>query len=114
MTVEVPTTIPGVDDRVRLAQQQWDDGFRGLTAGTAADIDPRVLEQMEAVTVELRRRIGGSFTLTELTEAYDASESWAHHAVAERASGSGWVRTVSAATDAAFHLYARGARDFRP
>ena len=114
MMLGTATTIPGVDDRVALARQQWDDAFRGLAAGTPSDIEPRVLDQMDAVTVELRRRIGGSFTLTELAEAYAGSESWAHNAVAERASGAGWARTASAATDAAFHLYARGARDYRP
>ena len=114
MTVGNTSTIPGVEDRVRLVRQQWDNAYRGLRTSAPFDIEPPVLEQMEAVTVELRRRIGGSFTLTELAEAYAGSESWAHNAVAERASGVGWARTASAATDAAFHLYARGARDYRP
>ena len=108
------STIPGVDDRVTLARQQWEDAFRGLTPGNPPNIEARVLEQMEAVTDELRRRIGGSFTLFELAEAYAESDAWTYNAVAVRASASGWVRTASAATDAAFHLYARGARDYRP
>jgi len=103
-----------VDDRVMLAAQQWRDAHRSLTSDARRDIEPHVLDQMDAVTVELRRRIGGAFTLEELADIYGDSESWARHAIAERNSAPGWVRTASLATDAAFHLYARGARDYRP
>ena len=108
------SSIFGVDDRVILARQQWEDAFRGLRSRRPPDIEPRILEQMEAVTVELRRRIGGTFTLRELADVYAESESWTHNAVAERATSAGWVTTASTASDAAFHLYARGARDYRP
>jgi hypothetical protein len=69
---------------------------------------------METVTAELRRRVGASFTLTELAAAYDDSERWTLTAISERCYRPGWVRTASSAVDAAFHLYARGARDYRP
>lgn len=103
-----------MSDRVRLARQQWDQAFRGASTGAHGPIDPRVREQMEVVTEELRRRIGGSFTLAELASVYDTSDRWTLEAIAERSSGGGSVRTASVATDAAFHVYARGARDYVP
>jgi hypothetical protein len=98
---------------LELARQQWADSYGDLVR-EASGIDPRVREQMEAVTAELRRRIGGSFTLTELAAAYDGSERWTLPAIEERCHRPGWVRTASSAADAAFHLYARGARDYQP
>jgi hypothetical protein len=110
----VISTIPGVEDRVTLARQEWSDAYRNLRGDAGRDIEPRVIDQMDAVTVELRRRIGGAFTLEELADVYGGSDSWARHAIAERDSRPSWVRTAALATDAAFHLYARGARDYRP
>ena len=77
-------------------------------------IDERVREQIEAVTIELRRRIGGAFTLTDLATVYDTSERWTLTAISEQCPRPGWIRSASTATDAAFHLFARGARDYRP
>jgi hypothetical protein len=103
-----------VDERVVVARQQWNDAFREIAPGRPPAVDEHVVEQIEVVTEELRRRIGGSFTLAELADVYDGAERWALHAIASRSSGQTWVRTASTATDAAFHLYARGARDFQP
>jgi hypothetical protein len=66
------------------------------------------------VTVELRRRVGGTFTLAELAEAYAGAERWVLQAVEERAPSKGWARTASLAADAAFHAYSRGAQDYEP
>ena len=74
----------------------------------------RLYTQLDAVTAELRRRIGVTFTLGELAEAYAGSERWASEAVAEHAPVPGWTRTLALVGDAAFHLYARGAVDYSP
>lgn len=103
-----------MSDRVSVVRQQWDEAFRDVSSGPHGGIDPGLVEQMEAVTEALRRRIGGLFTLGELAAAYDGSDRWALAAIAERSTGQSWVRTASMATDAAFHLYARGARDYVP
>ena len=66
------------------------------------------------MTEELRRRVGGTYTLAQLAQAYAASEKWAREAVEERAGSPGWVRTLALVSDAAFHVYARGAVDYRP
>jgi hypothetical protein len=98
---------------LEVVRQQWAESYESVVQAHAG-IDPRVREQMETVTAELRRRIGASFTLTELATAYDDSERWTLTAISERSHRPGWVRTASRAADAAFHLYARGARDYRP
>jgi hypothetical protein len=103
-----------MESLVELARQQWEESYRRLAGTPAADIDTRVLEQIEAVTQELRRRIGSTFTLTDLAVCYDGSEQWTHTAISERFPRPGWARSASAASDAAFHLFARGARDYRP
>jgi hypothetical protein len=96
-----------------LARQQWAESYERLLKAPSG-VDPRVSEQMETVTAELRRRVGGSFTLTELAATYEDSERWTMAVISERCYRPGWIRTASSAADAAFHLYARGARDYRP
>jgi hypothetical protein len=98
---------------VEVARQQWHEGYRRLEA-VEPDAHARLLEQVAALIEELQRRIGSTFTLAELARVYDESERWTREAVAERAASPGWARGLSTATDAAFHLYARGARDYAP
>jgi hypothetical protein len=96
-----------------LARQQWQEGYRMVEAQTA---DPqthgRLLDQIEVVTAELRRRLSPPFTLAELVDVYGSSERWVMDAVAERDGRPGWARSAAIAADAAFHLYARAARDY--
>ena len=66
------------------------------------------------MTAELRARIGQTFTLEELVAAYADVERWGRDAVEERAPYDGWPRDLALVEDAAFHLYARGALDFKP
>lgn len=101
--------------KVEIARQQWERSYRELAQAPGRDgIDGRVLEQIEMVEGELRRRLGGPFTLAELAEVYDGSGRWTFEVIAERCGRPGWPRSASTAADAAFHLYARGARDYRP
>jgi hypothetical protein len=100
---------------VDLARQQWEEGYRRVEAQSAdVNLYGRLLDQIEGVTLELRRRLGGPFTLAELADLYAGSERWAIDAVGERDGGAGWARSAATAADAAFHLYARGARDYQP
>jgi hypothetical protein len=101
-----------MEARVDAVRQQWADAYRGLTRDPGMTTGVR--EQVEAVTLELQRRVGAGFTLGELAEEYDRSERWALTAISEHSRRPGWIRTASSAADAAFHLYARGARDYRP
>jgi hypothetical protein len=100
---------------VESARRDWEDGFRRLQEESG---DPQRADalhaQVVAITGELRRRVGSTYTTAELAGAYRGSERWARDAVAEAAEAPGWERTLSVATDAAFHAYARGAVDYEP
>jgi hypothetical protein len=100
---------------VESARREWADGHRRLLeeARDASQRD-RLFEQVEAVGAELRRRVGGTFTLAQLAEVYADADRWARAAVAEEAAAPDWPRLLSVVQDAAFHLYARGAVDYKP
>jgi hypothetical protein len=100
---------------LEAARQQWAEGNRRLESQASdPDIYERLLEQLEAATEELRKRVGETFTLTQLADAYGGSDSWMREAVEERAATPGWTRQLAVVQDAAFHLYARGATDYSP
>jgi hypothetical protein len=97
------------------ARSDWEQGYaRLLDEARDPARGEQLHTQLEVVTNELRRRVGGTFTLRELAEAYVYSDSWAREAVADHAPFPGWPRTLSVVGDAAFHLYARGAVDYTP
>jgi hypothetical protein len=96
-------------------RREWEQGHRRLQR--EARETPRgeqILHELEAVTAELRRRVGQTFTLAELADAYMTAEDWSREAVADSEPASGWPRRLSTVTDAAFHLYSRGAVDYEP
>jgi glutathione S-transferase len=104
-----------VSSAVEHARQEWEEGHRRLEAEardrTRADA---LYAQLEAVLAELRRRVGETFTIEELARVYSTADDWSREAVAERAAGPGWTRTLSTVEAAAFHVYARGAVDYVP
>lgn len=100
---------------VESARRDWEEGHRRLQDELRRqDAPERLLAQVDAVLAELRRRVGGTFTLRELAAAYGDAERWSRDAVAERAAAPGWPRTLSLVEAAAFHEYARGAQDYEP
>jgi len=106
---------PATAAEVESARREWEEGHLRLAEQSRDRADrERLLAQVEAVAEELRRRVGGTFTLAELTRAYAGAEGWSRSAVAERAPLPGWPRTLSIVEAAAFHLYARGASDYEP
>jgi hypothetical protein len=100
-----------------VARHQWDDGARRLEA---TDRDSRRYRQLhalvDAVTDELRRRVGQTFTLDDLAAAYERSEDWVRDVVVARtpAKPEAGVRDTALIQDAAFGTYARAAQDYRP
>jgi hypothetical protein len=106
-------SVPDVS--VDTARTDWERAFAELEAQKS---DPRryarLLDAVAAVTAELRARVGQTFTLEQLVDAYADVERWGRHAVAEQAPYEGWPRDLALVQDAAFHLYALGALDFRP
>jgi hypothetical protein len=100
---------------IQTARTDWERGFAELEAQKSDRRRyARLLDAVDAVTAELRARIGQTFTLQQLVDAYADVESWGRDAVGERAPYAGWPRDLAVVEDAAFHLYARGALDFQP
>lgn len=100
-------------DATTLARHEWEEAHRRLEAQRADRARyERLLEQVEVVAAELRRRVGQSFTLADLAAAYHDGERWAREAVEERAPSPGWPRDLALVLAAACHAYQRGAADF--
>ena len=99
-----------VTAEVESARLEWEDAHRALAEATH---DASLRHQLEAVSNEHRRRVGGTFTLRELVDEYARADVWVRDALAEDATP-GWPRTLSLVEGAAFHLYARGAVDYAP
>jgi len=96
-------------------RQEWEEGNRRFEDATR---DPArrvaLLEQLDLVLDELRKRVGQTFTLEELAAEYDHADRWVRETVENRAPAPGWPRTLALVQDAGFHLYQRGAVDYVP
>jgi hypothetical protein len=96
-------------------RREWESGYATLQRQLRET--PRgeaLLAELAAVTAALRRRIGQSFTLAELADAYASADDWAREAVSQIEPASGWPRRLATVTEGAFHLYSRGAVDYEP
>ena len=97
------------------ARRDWEDAYRRYLEESRDPAQADALNlQVAAVREELRKRLGGTYTLGELASEYHRAERWTREAVAANASTSGWPRTLSIVEGAAFLLYARGAIDYEP
>jgi hypothetical protein len=96
---------------VENARHQWEDGYRRLQE-LASDrpLHHRLLGQVDVLRDELNRRVGQTFTLAELAAAYQDADRWLLEVLPP---GPGATQ-LGLVEDAAFHLYARGAVDYRP
>jgi hypothetical protein len=101
-------------DATTLVRQEWEEGERALEAERHDRRRyGRLLEQVEVVGDELRKRVGQTYTLAELASAYRVAERWAREAVEERAPSPGWPRDLTLVLAAAFYIYQRGAVDYQ-
>jgi hypothetical protein len=93
------------------ALPQWEEGLRRL-----ADAPPderRVLERVtQRIVDELRRRLGGAFTTTELADLYDEGTDWCSDLAVATAPEHPYAWDVRTVADAAFGRYLRGATDY--
>jgi hypothetical protein len=97
------------------ARHEWEEGLRGIESERSNRTRyASLLAQVEVVSDELRRRVGQTFTLDELADAYSGAESWALAAVSEHAATPGWARDLTTVVAAAFQTYQRGAVDYEP
>jgi hypothetical protein len=98
-----------------LARQEWAEGYRRVEAEREnASRYGTLNAQVTLITDELRRRVGSVYTLAELAAEYGRAEAWVREVLADRPRDLRWPPGMAVATDAAFHLYSRGARDYEP
>ena len=93
------------------ALPQWEQGLRRVER--APGDQRQTLERVTARIVdELRRRLGGPFTVDELVELYDLGTSWCSDVAIAAAphDPDAWEESVVA--DAAFARYLREASDY--
>jgi hypothetical protein len=98
-----------------LARHNWDDGNRRIEA-TRSDRRQHALlnQRVDVVLGDLRRRVGQTFTLTELAEAYDGADGWVRDLLDDAEPDGGPVTEPGTIADAAFHHFSRGALDYSP
>jgi hypothetical protein len=100
---------------LEVVRSEWEDGYRRFRDLSRDRLTAdRLSLQLDAVTDELRKRVGQTFTLEDLAKKYQAADEWVRDTVSERAPTPGWPRTLAIVQDTAFHLYQRGAVDYAP
>ena len=100
---------------VAVARHEWEDGTRRLEA-VRDDVRRyhALLELVDLILDELRKRVGQTYTLEQLAAAYGGAESWARELLDERSVLSGWPRDLTTVLAAAFDAYQLGALDYTP
>jgi hypothetical protein len=92
---------------------QWEEGYRRLQAARSDARAYRAVGQVVmAVEDELRKRLGSSFSIEELAEAYRQDIDWDLELAMRRVPPDSASWDSSTVVDAAFYLYMREASDF--
>ena len=100
---------------VEVARLQWQDGSRRLEAArNEPALYARLHAEVEVLESELRRRVGETFTLEELSSAYSGADDWVRLLLEEVSPEDAPPPDVPTVADAAFHAYSRGATDYEP
>jgi hypothetical protein len=93
------------------ALAQWQDGLRRLDE--APPEEQRMLERVTtAIEAELRRRLGGRFTVQELADFYDRGTDWTVDIAVALAPEHPYAWDVRTVADAAVGRYLRQATDY--
>jgi hypothetical protein len=96
-------------------RHEWEEGYRRLESASGdRQRYHALLAELEVVLDELRKRVGQTFTLDDLAATYAGADRWVQEAVAEHEPAPGWPTRLTTVQDAAFHVYSRGAVDYRP
>ena len=77
---------------VEIARHEWEEGRRLLFELPDARTRERVHAQVDVLLDELRRRVGATYTLAQLADAYADADRWTREAGADRAPAPGWQR----------------------
>ena len=93
------------------ALAQWDEGQRRLA--DAPEDEQRMLERVtQTIQAELRRRLGGAFTVDELVDLYEQGTDWTTDVAVSVAPDDPYAWDVRTVADAAFGRYLRSATDY--
>ena len=93
------------------AREQWVQGVRRLEEAYPEQV-PTLERVTRVIQNEIRRRVGGSFTLDELVEFYDEGTGWCTDLAVETAPEEPFAWDARVVADAAFGRYQRAATDF--
>jgi hypothetical protein len=97
----------GVDQLVLL----WDDGESRLKAADPSE--RRTMDRIiDAIVLELRRRLGGAFSSEQLAELYLEGTDWCFDIAMRVAPEEPETWDMSTVVGAAFHRHVRRAMDF--
>jgi hypothetical protein len=102
--------MPDVDAEIQAARFAWEDGLRRLDDDRSACRGIRN-ELSFAVIDELRRRLGVTFRIADLTVAYRGASTWYFDLAARVAPGEPDAWDPAVALDAGFARMARLATD---
>lgn len=101
--------------RLALARAEWEAGERRLER---ARRDPRRVDVLDdvvdAIRLGLTARVGQTYTMAELLDAYDDSSTWARDIAQRVAPGQAWAHDATLVADPVFARAARGAVDWSP
>jgi uncharacterized protein (DUF849 family) len=90
------------------ARQEWEEGYRRIQSERGDRRRHRALmADVDAVRDELRRRVGQTFTVSDLAAVYADADAWMREVVAD-------PRELPLIGAAAFHLHVRAATDYAP
>jgi hypothetical protein len=95
----------------QMASFQWREGERRVREALP---DERMAMDrvVDAIVAELRRRLGGPFTIDELVDLYDQGTGWCSDIAYQVAPGAPWAWDARTTADAAFSRYVREAADY--
>lgn len=91
--------------------QQWRQGERRLSQAPS-ERSPLLWRITETLVVELRKRLGGRFSVEELAELYGRGASWGLQLAMDIAPADPWAWDSRIVIDAAFARYVREADDY--
>jgi hypothetical protein len=98
---------------VENALFQWEEGYRRLQGARSDEAAYRSLGRaVMAIEEQLRRRLGSSFSVSELADLYASGDWELSVATYSDPDEEAAVLDPAAAVDAAFYLYMREASDF--
>lgn len=100
---------------LELVRQQWRDGNRRVEASRSdRRRHDRLVTGVGLVVDRLRQRVGQTFTLAELADAYGGADDWVRQLLEDADPEGSVPAEPGTVADAAFYAYARGAQDYRP